>query len=300
MRSSIFIAPALVMGVLARPHPHRPQPKIVYETEVVIQTVVVTLTMDYVEPDFTSHTLSITAKPTATPTPEPAPQPKPDSLSLSFSSSSSSSSSEVLATHVPSATAAAAAPKPATHSNRHISGTDQAYLSAGADYKASILFHHNSARANHNAAPLIWDSECENNARIAAETCNFKHFIPQGAGQGQNLFTVSGDAFNATAGISENWYKGELPEMMPWFGQSNIPRHVFEQVGHLTQMVWKATTKVGCVSLDCGNAMIVGGKPSSMNKYTVCNYAPAGNVGGQYAANVASPISFAKLGGWAD
>jgi hypothetical protein len=39
--------------------------------------------------------------------------------------------------------------------------------------------------------------------------------------------------------------------MKPWFGKNNLPHEVFEQVGHLTQLVWKETTKVGCVSLDC-------------------------------------------------
>lgn len=88
--------------------------------------------------------------------------------------------------------------------------------------------------------------------------------------------------------------------MMPWFGQPDVPDDVFHNVGHLTQLVWKDTTRVGCVSINCGNFMMVGGQVSSMNKYTVCNYAPAGNVGGDFARNVAAPISFANTGGWAD
>jgi hypothetical protein len=147
---------------------------------------------------------------------------------------------------------------------------------------------------------LTWDDACETNARIAAQKCTFEHYIPEGAGQGQNLFTVSGKAFNVTAGITESWYKGELQPMMPYFGRQDIPDDVFHSVGHLTQMVWKGTTKVGCVSVDCGDNMIVAGSVSSMNKYTVCNYAPAGNVGGRYAENVVAPISTTNLGGWAD
>lgn len=165
---------------------------------------------------------------------------------------------------------------------------------------AAMLFHHNTARANHAAKPLTWDSACEANARIAAEKCTFAHYIPDGAGQGQNLFTVSGKAFNATAGVTESWYKGELEPMKPYFGEADVPDDVFHQVGHLTQVVWKDTTRVGCVSIDCGDRMIVGGETSNMNKYTVCNYAPAGNVYGGYATNVAAPISMNALGGWAD
>ncbi|RYN54833.1 hypothetical protein AA0118_g8944 [Alternaria tenuissima] len=241
----------------------------IIETKIVIQTVVVTLTRGYAPPTSTSSVSSSIPPSMAIPTPEPEPEPAP-------------------------------VPEPSLSWTPHPSGTDQAYLSSGPDYQAAVLFHHNAARANHNADPLIWDPDCEANARIAASRCNFEHYIPKGAGQGQNLFVVSGDAFNATAGISESWYHGELDPMKPWFGKNNLPHEVFEQVGHLTQLVWKETTKVGCVSLDCGTAMIVNGQGSTMNKYTVCNYAPAGNFGGKYAANVEPPAPSAKLVGWAD
>ncbi|EDU46620.1 SCP-like extracellular protein [Pyrenophora tritici-repentis] len=290
MRSSLLITSALALGVIARPQLFGRQPKIVYKTEVVIQTVIVTITQDYVAPSSTSCATSRTAVPITTLIPRPKPVP----------------SSSILVIHTTpavspvSTTSRTPAPKPSTTTRNAPSGTSQAYLSAGPDYQAAVLFHHNAARANHNAAPLSWDSSCESNARIAASRCEFKHYIPSGAGQGQNLFVVSGNAFNVTAGISESWYRGELNPMMPWFGKNDLPHDVFEEVGHLTQMVWKGTTKVGCVSLDCGNAMTVNGQKSTMNKFTVCNYAPAGNVGGQYAANVVAPISSTNLIGWAD
>ncbi|KAG9194988.1 hypothetical protein G6011_00108 [Alternaria panax] len=286
MRYFILFAASLVASVLARPQLHGRQPKMIIETKIVIQTIVITLTKGYVPPTPTPSAFSSITR-AATPTPEP---------SLSWTPK------------VPDAPAMSQAPIPSITPvptsiapiQDHPSGQDQAYLSSGPDYQAAVLFHHNAARANHNAGPLTWDSECEANARIAASRCSFEHYIPKGAGQGQNLFVVSGDAFNATAGISESWYWGELNLMMPWFGKSNLPHEVFEQVGHLTQMVWKETTKVGCVSLDCGMAMTVNGQGSTMNKYTVCNYSPAGNFGGQYAANVEPPVPSAKLVGWAD
>ena len=163
-----------------------------------------------------------------------------------------------------------------------------------------MLFHHNDARANHDAAPLVWDKDCEVTARIAAERCIFEHYIPKDVFQGQNLFAVSGKAYNATAGVRENWYNGELPKMIPYFGQNDIPDDIFHEVGHLTQMVWKETTKVGCVSIDCGDKMIVNNTISTINKYTVCNYAPAGNVYGGYAKNVEAPFTTTNLGSWSD
>ncbi|KAF1844516.1 PR-1-like protein [Cucurbitaria berberidis CBS 394.84] len=339
MRSSILFASALALGVLARPQPHRRKGHVVTETDVVVTTLTIFVTEPFTEPASTSLCTSTTASqeptstevssasplpPTSTPDPEPTTTPAPEPTSFELVSSSTPTpspspspspepqpepepepSSSTAPAPVSSATPtpvsnATPTSAPATPSSNHVSGKDQAYLSSGADYQAAVLYHHNAARANHDAKPLTWDADCETNARIAAQKCTFEHYIPSGAGQGQNLFTVSGTAFNVTAGITESWYKGELEPMMPYFGQKNVPDNVFHSVGHLTQLVWKGTTKVGCVSIDCGSNMMVGGQSSSLNKYTVCNYAPAGNVGGGYAANVAAPISTTNLGGWAD
>jgi hypothetical protein len=117
---------------------------------------------------------------------------------------------------------------------------------------------------------------------------------------GQNLFTTSGRYFNVTAGITEFWYKSEFAAMYPYFGATNVPTAVFHDVGHLTQMLWKGTTGVGCVSLDCGADMVVNGASSTLNKFTVCNYAPPGNINNQYGANVGVPISTTDLGSWLD
>ncbi|KZM25184.1 uncharacterized protein EKO05_0008483 [Ascochyta rabiei] len=211
------------------------------------------------------------------------------------------SSSSIRAPGASSSAAPTAAPS-AIAGNDHISGTSQASLSVGPEYQRAILYHHNAARANHNAGPLVWDDAVAQTAAQAANTCKFEHYIPTGANQGQNLFTTSGTVFNVTAGITESWYKGEFQAMLPYFGAANIPDDVFHNVGHLTQVLWKGTTKVGCVSLDCGTRMMVGGQPSNLNKYTVCNYSPPGNVYGQYATNVGSPISQsdAALGHWYD
>lgn len=208
-------------------------------------------------------------------------------------------SSSVNGPAVPSSTPPTAVPSVGPS---HISGPSQATLSVGAEYQAAILYHHNAARANHGAGPLVWNNTVAQTASLAANTCNFAHYLPAGAGQGQNLFTVSGNYFNVTAGITESWYKGEFQAMLPYFGQASLADAVFHNVGHLTQVLWKGTTSVGCVSLDCGTNMIVGGAPSTLNKYTVCNYYPAGNVGGQYAINVGLPISTspAALGSWSD
>lgn len=42
----------------------------------------------------------------------------------------------------------------------------------------------------------------------------------------------------------------------------------FEQYGHFTQLVWKASTDLGCVIHDCGSGRI----------YVICEYYPEGNI----------------------
>jgi uncharacterized protein YkwD len=336
MRSSFVLAAAatLAVGALARPHnnkPHlrklHPAQKVNVVTEVAVEVVTVLVTVtggqDQVVSSKSSYsTTSIVTpilkptevyapppaplsstpspKPSPAPAPAPKPQPKPSAETLSHYTPKPQPEVKPSPAYTPPAQSSAPPVAQLATPASHQSGPNQAYLSSGANYEAAVLYHHNAARANHNAAPLTWDSTCEENARIAAQKCTFAHYIPDGAGQGQNIFTTSGDAFNVTAGITESWYKSELPPMMPYFGQANIPDEVFHSVGHLTQMVWKGTTKVGCVTTDCGDKMIVGGSASTMNKFTVCNYAPAGNMGGAYAKNVDSPISQSNLGGWAD
>ncbi|KAF2023615.1 PR-1-like protein, partial [Setomelanomma holmii] len=197
----------------------------------------------------------------------------------------------------------APAPQPSTPSAvgpAHISGPTQATFSSGPDYQAAVLYRHNTARANHGAGPLVWDTTCEANARLAAQTCTFAHYIPTGVREGQNIFTTSGNYINVTSAITEFWYKSEFPHMVPYFGATDVPDSVFHSVGHLTQMLWKGTTSIGCVSLDCGNSMVVNGASSTLNKFTVCNYAPPGNIGNEYGANVGLPISSTNLGSWLD
>ncbi|KAF2818506.1 PR-1-like protein [Ophiobolus disseminans] len=292
MHSSILFASALVAGAIAMPHlnPHLSNRRnIVTEVEVAVETVVVVVTVTAGEDQATSTSSCISTTAVASSSPVAAP-----SSSVFSQPPTPTPTPEDHPKH------ASPTPQPSAPPDTHVKGPKEAYLSFGPEYAAAMLYHHNAARANHEAEPLTWDDACESNARLAAQRCNFKHYLLHDAGQGQNLFTVTGEAFNATAGVTESWYKGEMEPMMPWFGKTDVPDDVFHEVGHLTQLVWKGTTKVGCVSIDCGDKMIVGGAPSKMNKFTVCNYAPAGNVEGGYAANVVAPLSKSHLGGWAD
>lgn len=55
-----------------------------------------------------------------------------------------------------------------------------------------------------------------------------------------------------------------------------------EKTGHFTQLVWQNTTKVGCGAVECNNDAKNGAK----GWFVVCEYDPAGNVIGEFEANV--------------
>ena len=185
----------------------------------------------------------------------------------------------------------------------HKSGIYQENLSSGPEYKSAIVFHHNLIRTNHDANPITWDNSLEERAKWSAKQCNFTHVFPDKntAGDGQNIFAASGSVFNITAGIEHNWYRNEFKIMTDHhlWGKDNIEGELFYKVGHLTQIVWKETTKVGCYSQDCSGSMKLDNAPFSLDKFTVCNYSKQGNLAGKFALNVGIPNSY-NLPNWFD
>lgn len=230
------------------------------------------------------------------PAPKPSsskPAPKPSSTPVYVPPKPSTSA--------PAQYTSSAAPSPSPsptpiYGVNHISGESQAEFHEGTNYKDAMLWHHNRARANHDASNLEWSDDCESAARNAAAFCDFEHHTVDG--QGQNLFTVSGDAYNATAGVTESWYKAEADIYGAFGAAPNMD--TFHEWGHLTQVLWKKTTHVGCVTIDCGSKMTIDGQPSELGLYTVCNYSPPGNYEGEYAENVAGPTNSYKGYTWHD
>lgn len=61
------------------------------------------------------------------------------------------------------------------------------------------------------------------------------------------------------------------------------------ETGHFTQLVWKATQQVGCARTECNGGQ-EGGEGDAPGWYVVCEYAPRGNVIGQFVENVQAPV----------
>lgn len=71
-----------------------------------------------------------------------------------------------------------------------------------------------------------------------------------------------------------SWYEEIKDFDKSWYG-SEPPRGAFSKTGHFTQVVWKASERVG-----------VGVVISGQSAFVVANYDPPGNFVGKYKPNV--------------
>ncbi|KAI4171202.1 MAG: hypothetical protein LQ343_004408 [Gyalolechia ehrenbergii] len=166
-------------------------------------------------------------------------------------------------------------------------------------YKALVLQHHNIHRANHSADDLTWDDTLAKYAEQTAKTCVWAHDLsPGGGGYGQNI-AAGTPANNISAILTNSFYNDEM-ELFPGYGSDSVDMSNFEKWGHFSQMLWQITQKVGCYTYTCSPA---GAPPLDCNPstgqsylentgcgnggmnaiFTVCNYSPPGNYGGQYS-----------------
>jgi hypothetical protein len=149
-------------------------------------------------------------------------------------------------------------------------------VTVNARYPASaggLLYAHNAERSAVGAAPLAWDprlaAAADAYALQLARTRRWGHSpAHQRAGQGENLWMGTRGAFSTGAMVAD-WASEKRmfrPGVFP-----NVSRSAsWQDVGHYTQIVWPATTRVGCSV-----------RSSAHWDYLVCRYAAPGNVMGQ-------------------
>jgi len=298
MRSSILLSAALALGAVAVPH--KRDGGVYTEVDVVVVTKTVYVTATGLPP-VSEAAVSVSEavkhyshyhhkKPSSSPAPvESAPAYTPPVASAPAYTPPASSAPA----YTPPASAPAYTPAPSPSPVKssaapvssaasgigpaHVVGDKEADLTSGEDYENMILFHHNIHRANHSAGALTWDNDLATKALSCAQCSNwpFHHCNAM-----QNM-AASGPIANVSAGITEGWYNGEMPNYANNYGLKN-PTGDFESFGHFSQLVWAGATKVGCGTVNCVADSNIG------MFITVCNY-DDGNVGDAYGDNVHKP-----------
>lgn len=307
MRSAVIFA-ALAVGTCARVIE-----KEVYVTEWTTTTVTETVTQwpthtpdtavlvkeDHTKPTNTARsTVDVSKKTTSEVESAPAAAPttaaavvesEPSSaITSSTTSSSITPSSTTEAELKPVTTAAPATTSVATSSATSTTAAATAAPSAASSYQESILHYHNLHRSDHSASGLTWSDDLAGAANTLATRCEYGHdtsIVSASGDYGQNIaYGYDADLVGEKV-ISEMMYTDEAPYFASLYGEADPDMTNFEKWGHFTQIVWKATTQVGCATVSCSDLKNVGGPAP----YTVCNYGSPGNYAGEYADNVLKP-----------
>jgi len=134
----------------------------------------------------------------------------------------------------------------------------------------AIVAAHNRVRAKHCAPPLKWSSKLAASAQSWANTirdrgCALGH--SGSASYGENLAAGTSGMLDAAAVVGM-WYD-EIKKFNFRSGGFSM------KTGHFTQVVWRGTREVGCGKSQCNGLDV-----------WICQYAPPGNVEGQYRENV--------------
>lgn len=180
------------------------------------------------------------------------------------STSTSSATTTAQATTVLTATSSTSTTEATTATSSTSTATAS---STSTDFKDAILNQHNEKRVLHGVVDLVWNETLEEYAQAYADKYDCSGTLTHSGGSyGENL----GLGYTTT-GVVDAWYD-EISEY-----SSSDP-----VASHYTQVVWKATTEVGCAKKYCD---------SYWGQYTICSYYTAGNVIGYFSENVLPLVS---------
>lgn len=299
MKGSLFVGALCVLGAAASPLNKR---VLVTDVEVTVVTVTITETPGAATsvPAATTTSVAATTAPVAGAANVNNEFPRPQSTStetettIVVPSSTSSTLVPEPTTTVAPEPATTAAPTTTVVAAAAAATTTSVTSSTGSTYQSLILDSHNIHRSNHSAPALAWNETLAESALALANTCDYHHDTSLGpaANYGQNIaFGVSSDKVDEI--ITNMMYNDEMMYYQGLYGEANPDMTNFEKWGHFSQIVWLDTTTVGCATVTCSPLAESG---SSMSlPFTVCNYYPAGNYGGEYGANVLEPLGNAMV-----
>jgi uncharacterized protein YkwD len=136
-----------------------------------------------------------------------------------------------------------------------------------------ILAAHNQERLELGLEPLNWNAALADDAQqwadYLASSGQFEH-APENpyAPEGENLWAGTKGYYAPEARV-DAWVR-EKQFFQPGVFPDNSTTGRVEDVGHYTQLIWRATTEVGCAQATSAGEDIL-----------VCRYAEAGNYRGE-------------------
>ncbi|KAK6499074.1 hypothetical protein TWF481_011643 [Arthrobotrys musiformis] len=138
------------------------------------------------------------------------------------------------------------------------------------EYRDALLRVHNEVRAAHGVPALTWSQDLVNYAMTNSPRCEYGHTRTlQQDGIGENILYGQSTPEQM---VKQMWYDNELRVY-------DFNRQGFSgATGHLTQMIWRSTTEVGCMVRKC-----------SFGTYVKCDYRRKGNIIGQFEQNCNAP-----------
>jgi len=152
-------------------------------------------------------------------------------------------------------------------------------------FRSTALSKHNTYRDTHHSPDMTLSSSLNDSAQswanYLASNGVFEH---SDSDAGENLYVsyTTASSVNAATLANQavtNWYNevSDYDYRNPGFSP---------ETGHFTQVVWKNSTQLGCGAAR-GVKTLQGTQYNAF--YVVCQYAPAGNVIGQFPENVMAP-----------
>lgn len=148
-----------------------------------------------------------------------------------------------------------------------------ALLGADDGFNARIVSRHNLERAHYDIAPLTWNPALATSAGVWAQHLvaegSFRHAPEnEAAPEGENLWAGTPGRFTPEAMV-DAWAR-EKRFFRPGLFPANSTTGRVADVGHFTQLMWRATHSVGC-------ALAHGEREDVL----VCRYSEAGNYDGE-------------------
>ena len=164
-------------------------------------------------------------------------------------------------------------------------GYDGELIGVPANWRTNVMLQ-NCARktvvpaASPRLGVLKWSATLAAGSQTWANNCNWSHSNAPGVGENLHAGAVS-SGFPANVerdAITTADNKGWADEFAFYNYAANTCASG-EQCGHYTQLVWRASTQVGCALKQCTAGSPFG---ASLPNWTivVCQYSPAGNVNG--------------------